>query len=127
MRFVIDTNILVDQLRGGNEWSKFSAFLTRDSEIYVPTIVAFELYAGTSSRKRAVVEKIEAVKFFLKTIDMTWDIAKRAGQIYRERTIELDPADCIIASTAIELGAHVVTLNKKHFRQIKGVYLFETV
>ena len=127
MRFILDTNILIDQLRGGNKWNEFVENIDKDSEIFIPTIVVFELFLGLSSKKPEIAKKINNIRLYLQPVDLTWEIAKRAGEIYRDKKKEIEAPDCIIAATAMEIGAQVVTLNKKHFSRIPNlmIYSFE--
>jgi predicted nucleic acid-binding protein len=57
--------------------------------------------------------------------DLTWNIAKRAGELYRNGTHHMEFPDYIIAATALISGAQVVTLNRKHFSQIPDLQLFD--
>ena len=46
MKIIVDTSILIDNLRGGDKWNKFQEKVDEDSEIFLPTIVVFELFLG---------------------------------------------------------------------------------
>lgn len=124
MRYLLDSNILIDHLRGGNVWDNFIKNIDKDSEIFIPTVVVFELYSGLSSKKPKETKKIDNLQLFLKPVDVTWAIAKKAGEIYRDSKNKYDFPDYIIAATAMEIGAQIVTLNKKHFSQIPNLMLY---
>jgi len=124
MKFVIDTNILIDKFRGGKEFDIFLAKLDKDSELYLPSIVFFELFSGKSSKKERVTNDILSLKKTFHLVDMTLEIAKKAGEINRDLKTSLDLPDYIVAATAMEIGAQVVTLNKKHFAQIPQVVVY---
>ena len=79
MKFVIDTNILIDKFRGGKEFDIFLAKLDKDSELYLPSIVFFELFSGKSSKKERVTNDILSLKKTFHLVDMTLEIAKKAG------------------------------------------------
>lgn len=124
MRLVIDTSILIDYLRGGIKWEELLSGFERDAEIYLPTIVIFELFSGKSTSDPRVAKEINNfIKFFQK-VELTEKIAKRAGELFRDVSKNLDAPDYIIAASALELSATVVTFNKKHFEQIKNLNLY---
>jgi len=126
MKLVVDTSILIDKLRGRRKWDSFLENLDGGAELYLPSIVIFELFSGLSSKKAQISLKIFNFRKFFSEIDLTFEIAKRAGEMNRDIAGNLDLPDYIIAATAIEIGAQVVTLNKKHFSKIPGVSIYET-
>ena len=71
-----------------------------------------------------MAEKIEGFKKYFKQVDLTWEIARRAAEIRRDWVKDIDVADCIVAAASMEIGARVVTLNKKHFQKIPGVIVY---
>ena len=126
MKLVVDTSILIDKLRGGRKWDNFLENLDDGVKLYLPSIVVFELFSGISSRKSEIVKKILGFRKYFFGVDLTWEIARRAAEINRDYPGDLDVPDYIIGATALSLGAEVVTLNIKHFRQIPGVSIYQT-
>ncbi len=124
MNIVVDTNILIDHLRGGDAWEKNIAILPHSAVLILPSVILCELYSGKSSADQANAGKITRLLSFFQIADMNTAIAKRAGTIYRDISQTLDVPDYIIAATALELGAPVLTANKKHFRQVPGLQLW---
>jgi len=125
MKLVVDTSVLIDKLRGGRKWDDFLENLEEGAELYLPSIVVFELFSGLSTKKIQVSSKIFNFRKFFSEIDLTFEIAKRAGEMNRDIAGNLDLPDYIIAATAMEIGAQVVTLNNKHFQKIPGVGVWE--
>lgn len=125
MNFVFDTNIIIDGLRQKREAKEILAeFEKTNNFLFVPSIVGFELFSGQSTKNSGQVRNINEFLNFFKTVDLNWNIAIMAGKIYRDGVRGLALADYIIAATAIEIGAQVVTLNKKHFQNIPGISLY---
>ncbi|KKR30626.1 hypothetical protein A2715_00370 [Candidatus Woesebacteria bacterium RIFCSPHIGHO2_01_FULL_39_32] len=124
MKIIVDTSILIDNLRGGDKWNKFQEKVDEDSEIFLPTIVVFELFLGSSSQRKDVEKKIGELRKCFQQIELTWDIAKRSAEIYRSQTKDIEAADCIIAASSFEIGGSVLTLNKKHFEKIPGISIY---
>ena len=123
-RIVIDTSILVDYLRGGPHWDDFFITLEEGVELFLPTIVIYELFSGKSSKNIIQKRRIENfIKLFTK-IELSVDIAQNAGELYRDLGINLDTPDYLIAASSLEIGAQVVTLNTKHFKKIPGLSIY---
>jgi predicted nucleic acid-binding protein len=118
MKLVVDTSILIDYLRGGDRWAQLVREMKDEGEYYIPTIVIFELFSERSSKEQHKSEEIQEFITRFQQIQLTESIATRAGKIFRDITKNIDIADYIIASSALEINGTVVTLNKKHFQQI---------
>lgn len=125
MKLVIDSSILIDKLRDGKQWDMFVSAVEKGAELLLPTAVIFELYSGSSTRRGRVEKKIRLMLKFFQRVDLTEGIAKHAGMLFRDAKERVSLADYIIAATALEMGAEVVTLNKKHFEKIPGVRIFD--
>ena len=122
MKLVVDTSIIIDKLRGGGKWDGLVAELKKkDAEFLLPSIVIFEIFSGQSSKDKRTINKITGLLSYFRLVDLTSEIAQKAGEIYRDNDSTLGVADYVIAATAMEVGAQVVTLNQKHFRKIPGL------
>lgn len=124
MKVVVDSSILIDYLRGGNRWQDFLQGLPREVQLFLPTIVIFELFSGKSSKKVSAEKDIlELIKKFTQ-IELNEVISIRAGELVRDIGTHISPQDYIIAASALSLNAHVVTLNEKHFSKISNLKLY---
>lgn len=127
MKVVIDSSIIIDYLRGGTKWDDFIDSADRNIELFLPTIVIFELFSGTSTQDLGEAhDMIDFIKDFQR-IDLTENIAKLAGELFRDTKLKISAADYLIAASALSLGASVLTLNQKHFQQIPGLDLYENI
>lgn len=126
MKIVADTSILIDYLRGGKVGARFIEKVEGDdeSELLLSTIVVFELFSGQSTKSPIVVTKILNLLKFFQRIELTEEIARQAGQLYRDTKKALQVPDCIIAASALQANATVATLNQKHFDQIPNISLY---
>lgn len=124
MRLIIDTSILIDYLRGGMKWEELLKKFEKDTELFLPTIVIFELFSGKSTSDPKVIKEINNFINFFQKVELTEKIAKRAGELFRDVNKNLGAPDYIIAASALELNATVLTLNKKHFEQITNLDLY---
>ena len=110
---VVDTDILIDFLRGKRRAQDFLLSIFEDSIIYCSVITAAEIYAGMKPHERAkTTELIDR----LNIVDVDREIAERAGEYKRDekrQSLELD--DCLIAATACVKRAVLATGNGKHY------------
>ncbi len=110
---VVDTDILINFLRGKESAKEFLLSLVEDSTIYCSAITATEIYAGMKEHeKERTSELIES----LNIADVTLRIAEKAGEYKRtikKQSLELD--DCLIAATAFVKEAVLATGNGKHY------------
>lgn len=124
MKLVVDTSILIDHLRGGNTWKRVVAGSEGDLKLFVPTIVIFELYSGQSTRDPSIVVKIYQLLRNFQRVELDENIAKVAGELFRDLKKHIQISDYIIAATALSTNATVLTLNRKHFEQIPGLAIY---
>lgn len=126
MKIIVDSSIIIDYLRGGKKWDDFIsvAEAEQNSQLFLPTIVIFELYSGTSTRS---IKKLQEMIYFInqfERIDLDEHIARLAGELSRDAKQHIQAPDYIIAASAVQIGAKVLTLNKKHFAQIPHLSLY---
>jgi len=114
VRILIDSDILVDHLRGHNR------FDPGDDEIYVSSITRSELFSGRATDETRVIRLLEAMQ----ELSVDRAVAERAGRIRRETNVRLP--DALIAATAIENGLALVTRNRRDFEAIPGLVLRES-
>ena len=118
-RFLIDTDVLVDYLRGDSRAAKFLEGIQGD--LFVSSITVAELYSGVRS-----VEEERALDQFLlafQVVDIDRQIAKAAGR-YRQQFSKSHGtglADALIAASAEARHAILISLNKRHFPMAKGM------
>jgi predicted nucleic acid-binding protein len=112
-KVLVDTDILIDFLRGRERARGFLSARLEDAAIYCSAITVAEIFAGMKEHER---EKTVALIDSLHILDVTRQIAERAGTYKRDenrQSLELD--DCFIAATAFVMGAVLATGNGKHY------------
>jgi predicted nucleic acid-binding protein len=117
--FLLDTDVLVDFLRG---YKKAVTFVhANSSRIILSAIVVAELYAGI--RGEAELAALENFVSLFRVIPVTSEIAKRGGLYKRDygKSHGIGLADAIIAATREAENADLKTLNSKHYPMIKGL------
>ncbi len=110
---LVDTDVLIDFLRGKEKAREFMVSLAGDADIICSAITVAEIHAGMKEQERA---KTQELLDSLTIIDVTRQIAEKAGsyrRTIRSHALELD--DCMIAASAYLKGAALATGNAKHY------------
>lgn len=113
---LLDTCVLVDFLRGKAQAKTFLLGLNQIP--YLSALTVAELYGGVREvEERTQLDKL--VRLF-HVVPVSAEIGKKGGLYRRQyhKSHGVGLADAIIAATAEDIGAAVVTLNKKHFPMI---------
>lgn len=121
-KYLLDTNVIVDLLRGKSSISE--SILSKGASISVITLS--ELYYG-ANKSNDFNKHLNQVKELVDDLDLNLvDFDENSSEIYGriksdlERKGErLEDLDLLIASTAISEGSVLVTNNLKHFNRIK--------
>jgi predicted nucleic acid-binding protein len=128
MKVIVDSSVFIDSLRGGRKGDAiFDGIEKENAEMLIPTVVIFELFSGQSTKDPVIKKKITALIRNLKRVELTEEIAMRAGELYRQFGKRIGVSGHIIAASALEIGASIATLNKKHFEQIPHVSLYSGI
>jgi len=113
VRFVLDTNIVIAALNNVPAVRKKLEEWPGD-EIGIPAVVLAELYFGAnnSHRRDDNVAKVASLRSRFRLVSMTERIARRYGEIravLRPQGIAKSDFDLVVAATALEHGATVVS------------------
>ena len=126
MKYLLDTNVLVDYLRGK---LRIQEFLFQSSSA-ISIITLAELYYGaykSEDVKAAIKEVLETISdFSLGVVTLGEKDVKTYGEL--KASLEkggerIEDLDLLIAGTALALDLTLVTRNIKHFQRIKGLKL----
>ena len=114
--FLLDTSVLVDAINGKRGRGQFLDDLLEERNLLACcSINVTEVYAGMRAHEATVTEALlRSLKFY----EVTWEIARRAGELKREwakkgHTLALP--DATIAAVALAHDVTLVTDNRKHF------------
>jgi len=125
----LDTNILIDTLRGDEETVKrIREIETSGNILSTTTINAFELYYGAEKTEKRERNK-EAVRKLLERLliyDFTEKASERAGEIAANLEAEgktIDFRDILIGATAIINESTIFTKDINHFERIPHLKL----
>jgi predicted nucleic acid-binding protein len=114
--FLLDTTVIVDAINGRRDRNQFlDELLVQRNLLACCSINVTEVYAGMRPHEAKVTEAfLRSLKFY----EVTWDIARRAGELKNEwgkkgQTIALP--DITIAAVVLAHGLTLVTDNRRHF------------
>lgn len=120
--YLLDTDILIDLLRGVEEAREFLIGIV-ESGAFISTVTIAELFSGRETRDPIKREKITRLLRHFEALPVTPDVAMLAGEIRRDYQVSL--GDAIIAATAAVHGLTVVTGNTKHFARVEGISIMK--
>jgi predicted nucleic acid-binding protein len=110
-RILLDTDILIDHLRGHRRLS------LSDPNQAISVVTRCELFAGRNVDEPALRRTLSV----LEEIAVDGAIAESAGRVRRAAGIPVP--DALIAATALEHGMAVMTRNRRHFELVSGLAL----
>ena len=118
---LVDTDILVDYLRGH---PKAVSFLERNvGDVSISAVSVAELYQGVREGQERT--RLSRMISALVVLPLTQEIAETAGLYRRDHRDRLGCglADCMIAATASEHRLDLATLNDRHFKMLDNVVI----
>jgi len=124
MKFLLDTNIVIDFLRGKKSIvEKIGQILPHG--IGISAVSLAELYHGAykSSRPKYNLEKVDEFISVpeISVVNLDKQIARHYGKMLAElesRGVKLAEVDILIAATAGKIGLTILTGDKKHFARL---------
>ncbi len=119
--YLLDTSVIIDFLRKENKEQTLLYKIAKDnSNLYISLITHTEIYAGKSVwENEDAHQELETIFKGTEILEVNKEISKSAGKIRAQSGVDL--IDAIIAATAEQYNLPLVTLNIKHFDQIKDL------
>ncbi|MGB9920617.1 MAG: type II toxin-antitoxin system VapC family toxin [Moorellales bacterium] len=122
MRVLFDTDVLIDHLRG---FPASTAYLSKCQEMerWISVLTVMELHAAPNISSQQQEKMSRLFEGLTGVADVTVDTARRAGDLLARygRSQGLNPVDALVAATALEMDAVLVTRNRRHFEFIAGL------
>lgn len=123
---VVDTDLVVDFLRGKGPGAQLVRELVARHRLRVTAITAFELRVGTDflARRDDILRLVRSRTFPLDPAS-----ALRAGGVaatLRAAGQDIGMADCLQAGICLNFDLPFATRNHKHFDRVEGLRLFDT-
>jgi tRNA(fMet)-specific endonuclease VapC len=124
MRFLLDSNVVIELLRNRNPRLARRVRREPPGEIALSAVVAHELFYGAFKGQRVVenVAQVDSLRFQVLAFDK--EDARRAGQIRAHlaaAALEIGPYDVLIAGQATARDLTLVTHNVREFGRVPGL------
>lgn len=122
---VVDTDLVIDFLRGKGPGAPLVRDLIASHRLRVTAITAFELRVGADflARRDDVLRLVHSRAFPLDSRS-----ALRAGELaatLRGAGQDIGLADCLQAGICMNFDLPFATRNRKHFDRVEGLQLFD--
>ncbi|MFL5954902.1 MAG: type II toxin-antitoxin system VapC family toxin [Gaiellaceae bacterium] len=115
---LLDACIAIDVLRG---LDRAGGALRGFDQLAASEVTRFEILAGVKAgEERATEDLFDVVQW----LPVDEGVARTAGSLarrYRPSDSGIDDADYLVAATAIEYGARLLTTNVRHFPMLEGL------
>ncbi len=120
-KLLFDTNVLIDHLRGYQLATEFLLKEKKGAIFLTSAITVAELYSGV--RNKHEKSDVETMLTFFQTIPVDHELSVIGGEMCKTygKSHGTDLMDALIAATAQQHEASLVTLNSKHFPMIKTI------
>lgn len=128
-RFLIETSVIVDYLRGKKEMVELVNNL--EGELTSSFVCLAELYEGVcrlKKNKKAEAGVLNLFKGLNEVHGLDKEIAKNFGRIRYELKVKgraIEDLDILIAATCFAHNLILVTKNIKHFSRIEGLKILK--
>ena len=123
MRWVLDTSVLIDHLRGRPKAAVelIAGAIERGDELWSSQVVRAELLAGMRQSEEAATRDLMRLMTWADVDESTSEAAGELGRIYLASHSGIEVADLIVAALTLELDAELKTVNVKHFPMFKDL------
>ena len=124
MRYLLDTNALVQVLRGPGSTVERRLRTLEPDDVGVSAVVMHELYYGAFRSARPESNLAFVEEMGLTMVELTREDAREAGRLRATLAtagLPIGPFDVLIAGQALARGLTLVTHNTREFARVDGL------
>jgi tRNA(fMet)-specific endonuclease VapC len=128
LSFLLDTNACIHITEGEPPQARARMLsVPLRIDLFVPSIVVFELWYGVSKSQRTEASRERLRRFLrerVKVLDFSMEDAAEAGRLraaLEARKQPIGPYDTLIAGQALARGYTLVTANHREFSRVEGL------
>ncbi|MBU0761032.1 MAG: PIN domain-containing protein [Nanoarchaeota archaeon] len=121
MRYIIDSSAWIDYLEGGQLGEKVRKLILGDNEILSLNLIVAEVISYIKRKESNAELAYNAITTNSKIIEISPDVAKRAGLFHaeiRKKVKNFGLVDAVILMAARDKGAKILT-GDAHFKNFK--------
>ena len=122
---LVDTGVIICHLRNLPGVKDLLQQLAAHTFFAVSAVTLVEIWQGA---KPAEAEKTRLLLQAFEVFPLNQVVAERAGHLtrgLRTKGFSLDLADAVIGATALQIGAPILTTNRKHFISIPNLEVLD--
>ncbi len=119
MDWLVDTNILIDHLRGVKKATAFIKNTRQQNTLWISVITIAEIHAGQKMQKADEVARVKRLLRLFRVAYLDGRTAAEGGAIVRDHSVAMP--DALIAATALNRNLRLATRNIKHFQHIPNL------
>lgn len=122
---LLDTGVLIAHLRNLPGTKELLLKLSEHAQPVVSAVTVVEVWQGAKAGEH---EKTRLLFQGLKVVPLEEQLAEQAGKLafqLRSSGITIGMADAVIGATARQIGAVILTTNRKHFEVIAGLKVWD--
>lgn len=119
---LVDTDVLIWNLRGNTGAADLLDGLASPS---ISAVTYMELVQGIRNKDELRLLKQALAYWSADIVHISSAISSRASYLVEQYALSnaMQLADALIAATALEFGADLLTANDKHYRQVDGLVI----
>ncbi|MCL2053102.1 MAG: PIN domain-containing protein [Oscillospiraceae bacterium] len=126
MIYALDTNTISFMLKDNdNVYNRYFDVLSKGNRCIIPLMVYYEVRRGLKANDAQLkMRSFEKICFDLGIVEITIADMNTAADIYadlKNRGRMIDDGDLLIAAQVVARGYTLVTNNRKHFENVKGL------
>jgi tRNA(fMet)-specific endonuclease VapC len=134
VKYLLDSNICIatmNQMASTKARAALNMAIASGSELYISSIVAFELWFGVSKSLHVQANANRVVEFLtepFRVLAFDTEDAGKAGEIRAELARQgtpIGPYDVLIAGQAVARGLTLVTANMREFSRVDGLKILD--
>jgi predicted nucleic acid-binding protein len=118
-RYLLDTDVLIEYLRGRQQAAEFLEGIK--GELMISAITVAELVSGVHGSKE--MEALDQFMLAFQVVPIDDRLARQGGLIRQQfhPSHGIGLADALIAATALDREAQLVTFNRRHYPMVQDV------